>query len=381
VANAFAPRALKIGITLGLHREDESLWINGIKQNALNLAMAFQNSSYAHQVVLLNTTGVAITPALAWDQTRFPTRSFEDAKDDLDVLIELGGQISAEQTDYLKVRGTRIVSYCCGAEYVHNIQAMIFRRPLWTTIFSNQRYDAIWVIPQVAETSQGFFETLRRRKAQVAPFVWHPMALEGRSAALAHQGEYRPTGLPKRLTVMEPNIDVLKFCLYPTFIAERAFRETPEAIAFLHVLSADGMARESPEFIGMMSLLDIVRAGKASFIPPHDTPAFLAEYTDIVISHQWGLPLNYLYLEVCWQGYALVHNAHLCRDIGYFYPENDIEAGARALRVALETHDQAWEDYRARQRGLIDRFLATNRDLIADYDRLLFDLMAADPAP
>jgi hypothetical protein len=374
------PRPLRIGITLGLHHEGESLWVNGIKQNALNLAMAFQNSPHGHQVTLVNTTAVAITPSLPWDLQRFPTRPFTEVKDDLDLLIELGGQISAEQTDYLKARGTRVVSYCCGAEYVHNIQAMIFRRPLWSEIFCNQRYDALWVIPQVAETSLGFFETLRRRRAQIVPFVWHPMVLEAKASGLAHGGEYRPRSAAKRLSVMEPNIDVLKFCLYPTFIAERVFREIPERIEFLHVLSADTLARESPEFVGLMSLLEIVKAHKASFIGVYETPNFLAEYTDIVISHQWGLALNYIYLEVCWQGYALVHNAALCPELGYYYPENDLDAGARALRLAIETHDLAWEDYRRRQRRLIDQFLAGNPQLIEAYDRLAFEVMAAAPA-
>jgi len=381
VTDPFAPRALKIGITLGLHSEDESLWVNGIKQNALNLAMAFQNSPHAHQVALLNTTPVAITPALPWDLARFPTRPFAEAGDDLDVLIELGGQISAEQTDDLKRRDTRIVSYCCGPEYVHNVEAMIFRPSLGDALFCNQRYDALWVIPQVAETSQGYFETLRRRRSQVVPFVWHPMTLEARAASLPQGGEYRPTGAPKRLTVIEPNIDVVKFCLYPTLIAEQAFRAAPESIGFLHVLNATHLATQAPKFIGLMTLLDIVKAGKASFIGGYETPRALAELTDIVISHQWGLALNYLYLEVCWQGYALVHNAHLCREIGYFYPGADVAAGAEALLAAIHTHDLAWEDYRARQRRLIDRFLATNGDLIAAYDRLLFDLMAAEPTP
>ena len=29
-------KALRIGITIGLRSPDESLWVNGIKQNALN---------------------------------------------------------------------------------------------------------------------------------------------------------------------------------------------------------------------------------------------------------------------------------------------------------------------------------------------------------
>jgi hypothetical protein len=355
--------------------------VNGIKQNALNLALAFKNSPRRHGVWLVNTTDVAITPALPWSQAEFPTLSFREAKDDLDVMIELGGQLSPDEVDYLKRRGVRLVSYCCGAEYVQNIEAMIFRRPLWTELFCNRRYDQLWVIPQVAETSLGFFETLRRRPAIVAPFVWSPLALDQKTAALPQRGEYRPRGEAKRVAVMEPNLDVLKFCLNPILIAERVFRETPDRIGFVHVLRADGLAQGNPEFVALMRQLDLVRDGKISFVGAYDTPDFLVAHTDIVVSHQWGLALNYLYFDVCWQGYALVHNAHLCADIGYYYPESDLAAGAAALGAALDTHDDDWEGYRAKQRRLIGRFLATDPDLVEAYDALLSDLLASEPAP
>jgi hypothetical protein len=259
------------------------------------------------------------------------------------------------------------------------MEAMIFRRSLWSELFVNPFYDALWLVPQVAETSAGYFETLRRRPSRAVPFVWHPMALEARAADLPHGGVYRPHDGPRRLAVLEPNVDVLKFCLYPTFIAERAFREAPEEIAFLHVLSAKTLATESPEFIGIMSQLDIVKAGRASFIDSQETPTFLSAYVDLVISHQWGLPLNYLYFEVCWQGYPLVHNASMCPEIGYFYPDNDLERGKNALLHALRAHDRDADAYRARQRRYIDSFLATNPALSAHYDALLFELVAQPP--
>jgi len=110
-----SPRSLRIGITIGLHWEGESLWVNGIKQNALNLALAFKHSPHGHRVWLVNTTDIAITPALPWSLAEFPTLSFREAKDELDVMIELGGQLSPDEVDYLKRRGVRLVSYCCGA--------------------------------------------------------------------------------------------------------------------------------------------------------------------------------------------------------------------------------------------------------------------------
>lgn len=374
-------RPLNIGITIGMRSADESMWINGIKQNALYLAKLFKQSPLKHAVTLVNTTGIELGAGIPWDHTRFPVCDFEDAKDRLDVLIELGGQISDAQTQYLKARGTRVVSYCCGPEYMQMSEAMIFGRRLTDHVFINQHYDAIWVIPQVMETSAHFLATLRRLPVCEVPFVWDPMCLEMRTRDLPYEGQYRPRSGSKRLSIMEPNIDVLKFCLYPMFIAEQAYRHTKAAIAHLHVTNASHLASHCPEFIGIAQYLDIVRDGKASFVGRYDTPQFLSEHTDVVISHQWGLALNYFYFDVCWNGYPLVHNAHLCRQVGYYYPESNADEGALQLIYALEHHDEDWEGYLARQRREIRPYLATNMELVQRYDELLDKLMATEIRP
>lgn len=373
-------RGLHIGITIGLREAGESMWINGIKQNAIYLAKMFAHSPRAHRVTLVNTTDVSLDGALPWDRATFPTESFETVKDSLDVLIELGGQISGDQTDYLKRRGARLVSYCCGPEYVQNMESMLFSRGDVGPLFINPRYDEVWVIPQIVESSWHFFGALRRRPMRAVPFVWDPMCLEARSAHLPHAGEYRPRHQPKRLAVMEPNMDVFKFCMYPMLIADSAYRKVGDAIDRLYVTNSDHLATRSPMFISLAQTLDLVRDSRAAFAGRFDTPAFLSEHADIVISHQWGLALNYFYFDVCWQGFALVHNAHLCRDLGYFYPENDVEAGATQLVRAVEQCDVEWEAYRRLQRENIDRFLSTNTKLIASYDELLDQLMATPAA-
>jgi hypothetical protein len=369
-------KTLNIGITLGLQSADETLWNNGIKQNAVFLAETLKQCPAVGSVRLVNMTAIELGPRLPWDTQRWPTVNFEHAKDDLDVLIELGGQVDAGQTAYVKARGTRLVSYCCGFEYVHAMQAVLFGWPsLSPELYVNQRYDALWLIPQVAGISGAYFSTLRRRPAQVVPFVWDPMFVQERARALADSGEYRPRPGPRRLTVMEPNIDIVKFCLYPVFIAELAFRRRPDLVSFLHVTNAERLAKGSEEFAALMIQLDIVQAHKASFVGRFETPQFLAEMTDVVISHQWENALNYFYLEVCWQGFPLVHNANLCRELGYYYPGHDVEAGASQLLHAMQAHDTQWESYRDRQRALIGRFLPANPEVVARYDKLLRQTM------
>jgi hypothetical protein len=372
---------LRIGITIGLRHEAESAWINGIKQNAYALAQALLHCRQVSSVMLVNTTPVAITPQLPWDLQRMPTASWDDCKDDLDVLIELGGQIDAAQTGHLKRRGAWLVSYCCGFEYVHAMESVLFGTPgPGDGLFVNPRYDAIWAIPQVAPQNAAYFATLRRRPVQVVPFVWDPFFLTARAAAYPHEGCYiaKPAG-PRRLTVMEPNLNVVKFCLYPIFIAEEAFRRRPWLVSHLHVTNAERLARESREFFALMSQLDIVRQQRASFIGRFDTPQFLAEHTDAVISHQWENALNYFYLEVCWQGYPLVHNAHLCSDLGYYYPANDLDAGCTQLLAALDGHDARAADYLQQQRRLIARYLPGDPALTAAYEDLLARLVGEPP--
>jgi hypothetical protein len=369
-------QSLRIGITIGLHHEAETLWNNGIKQNAVFLAEALKHCPSVASVVLVNTTAVPITPALPWDQARWPTVSFQEAKDSVNLLIELGGQIDAAQTDYLKRRGARLVSYCCGCEYVQAMESMLFGKPLWgQNLFINQRYDDIWMVPQVANISQPYFEVLRRTEARPVPFVWSPLFLEERSRALPHAGIYQPHLGSRRLTVMEPNINVVKFCLYPILIAETAYRTRPDAIALLQVTNAERLAKENMEFITLMNQFDLVREHKAVFLGRHETPAFLAQNTDIVISHQWENPLNYFYLEACWQGYALVHNAHLCADLGYYYEGNDVALGSARVLEAIDMHDEQATCYRELQQKLIARYLPGNSVATAAYETLLLKLM------
>lgn len=97
----------------------------------------------------------------------------------------------------------------------------------------------------------------------------------------------------------------------------------------------------------------------------------------MVISHQWGNPLNYAYLEASWLGYPLVHNATLCQDLGFYYPGFDVQAGVSALEQACQvgqTGGISAADYRRDQRLALARFLATAPANVQAYDALIASL-------
>jgi hypothetical protein len=366
----------KIGITIGLTYSGESLWANGIKQNALALAHLLTNSERGHEVVILNTTPIALTPDLGWDLTNPRTHQLSEFDEHLNVLIALGGALSQQQVDAWRQKGCKVIAYKCGAEYVMSAQSILFGHKLSGPPHFARNLDAIWAIPQLALTTFEFHSALHRCPVTTVPFVWNPAMLEDFCSSLPNGGLYQASASAKRISVFEPNADVLKLCLYPILAAELAFRKKPEAIEHLYVVNGHGL-KCNPEFVGIMQHLDIVNSSRASFENRHTTAWFLSQYTDLVVSHQWGLPLNYLYLEVCWLGYPLIHNAQLCPDLGYYYPENKIDKAAELILQVIHSHDAEKHAYLARQRQLVARFLTTHPDNILAYDQLLDQLLKA----
>lgn len=367
---------LRIGITVGLRQPGEGLAESPLSQAAVFLSMTLARLHRVASVCLVNTTGIELLhdPRTVPEGVRLAR--FEDIKNDLDIVIEVGGQLGPQETDYMKRNNSRIVSFAHGPEYTLALQSVLFGNGAGGSLFINRRYDALWLTPAIANLSESFFTTLRRLPAQVAPFVWDSVFVEAANAGRPEKGRYTARPGPRRLTVAEPNTDVSRYCFYPVLIAEEAYRAAPELVSFLHVTHAERLATGSPTFVALMGLLDIVRHHKAAFIPGMPHLECLSQLTDVVIAHQLQVSIEYRHLEACWLGYPLVHNADACPDLGYYYPGNDVDEGARQLLHVLREHDGQHGAYLHRQRKRMERFQTYDAKVLREYTRLIDALMA-----
>ena len=100
----------------------------------------------------------------------------------------------------------------------------------------------------------------------------------------------------------------------------------------------------------------------------------LHNYTDIVVSHQWSNPLNYSYLDCFYLEYPLIHNAHMCKDAGYYYDSWNFDLAEEQLIQAMKFHDDNIEKYRYRCQKVLERFSPYNQTSIDIYDKLIDDL-------
>ena len=99
----------------------------------------------------------------------------------------------------------------------------------------------------------------------------------------------------------------------------------------------------------------------------------MSEHASIAVSHQWENNLNYVYFDLAWMGWPIVHNASLCKNIGYYYDEFNYEEGGNKLVEALN-HDSDLDNYIMKNRNAINPFLTTNIDLQNKYIKLISNL-------
>jgi len=73
-------------------------------------------------------------------------------------------------------------------------------------------------------------------------------------------------------------------------------------------------------------------------------------------------------------GYPLIHNSEFIRNLGYFYPDFDCQAGGEALVQAFKTHDSKLTEYKAQGAEFLKTLSIEHRPNIETYTREVLSL-------
>jgi hypothetical protein len=386
-----------IGVTIGLQKEFESIWINGIKMNAIFLANVLQQTG--HKVVLLDTSQKIkekeLNEKVVWDSKRFPVKNYWTEFKKIDVLIELGTSLRPTHLDEFKATGKnkKVIKYQCGNNYVIDMERVLFAKDPKAKIESSYfrgNVDEVWYVPQQGHQNHDYYRILNGLeddKVFAVPFVWDPMfidaACEGYSKHAVKKGAQtgspiylKPdTDRPLNICIYEPNMNVVKYALLPLLIAEEFKREGGN-IGLVNVMSGSKILKND-YFKSILYNLDLVNPGDTNLRTFNRKPVVetLANHADIVVSHQWENPLNYAYLDCLYLQYPLVHNADMIQDAGYYYPECDLKTASAQLKKAADTHGDNLESYNEQSEKVLTRYTVFNEKLVQTYKKLLDNLI------
>lgn len=345
---------LKVGISAVAVQNDVvgSFWMNGMTQNLVFLALLLQRERVVDEVHVVPIPDDARShePSVVFG---FKQMCLSDAIEKLDVLIEVGMRVPDEAVLAFQKRGGKIVSYVAGNSFVMNLEAIASHLEDRAEILPPFDFDAVWITPQHWHTNFSYAKYTKSKHVHQVSQIWDPIILRHGISRIQHNFFYKQrlkTGCS--IGIFEPNVNVLKTFHFPVLICEALYRQKPEAIA--HVYAANTVhLKQNLHFAEFFDCLDLLKAQKVTAETRFPVYELLGQFVDTVVAHHWENGLNYLYYDVLYGGYPLVHNSAFLKDVGYYFESFDVQSGAAALARAHEEHDAHLPRYQEQNRELL----------------------------
>ena len=389
---------IKIGISAAV---PSHMFNNGIHQNTLYFYDVLKHIGYTPYLVVTNTDYAKFkkSPPDGWNSSHYENvvNFSQMYRMGFHAMITFGVQISHIALQQLHHMGVKLVSYVCGNEYLINSESILYghgESGSFEQDKSNPRkslFDEVWLIPQMMELNECYKRTLSRcAKVIEAPFIWSPKGVEAiaekdgvtlNDFLYINAKKTTHDNKSKRLAIFDPNISIMKWFLPSFVLCERAYQLSPQNVDRIYITNAFrekiGDTLNAKKIENTVRYTDLFLDKRVFFEKRFITFEFMKTHADVAVFHQWGNPLNYIYLEMAWLGYPFVHNAHLCADLGYYYEGYNLEQGAEVLLHAIMKHDSVATEYLRVNRERVDRYLPTNVCLQQKYKKMFDDLFYA----
>ncbi len=344
------------------------LFTNGLNQNIVFLAELFED--LGHNVFLLlnqKRSDLKDSP----DHLRMVLDKELDQLPPIDMLLQAGWCLPAGGVDKLKKRNPSLRHV--HIHYGNRILADI-ERCGWNDSVSlpPHEVDEIWTSPHYEFSVEYFKIYYNNPKVFILPYIWAPTYMDIHEKIWNKGGftsQYDPSA-PKRLGILEPNLNLTKNCLPSIYICESAFRADPSSFERLRVYCSAKFTSKK-YFRSLMWNLDLQKEGKIEYLPRVKVSKIFSQQSNVIVSHQLLNALNYTYLEALYYNIPLVHNSEFIKEAGYYYRDYSLEQGSAQLRYALTHHDSRLDEYKSSAKEVLWRYSPENPEVKRSYTELL----------
>jgi len=330
-------KPIRVGITIA-HANDvpSVLWSNGIYQNIVYLALLMQK-----------LPGVEVNLiSYPFDQTvehpigqcfKIPTINERADALKMDIIVELGIRLEKDFTESYRKRG-KLVSYMAGNSAVMNFESLFLEGDAAArgSVVGMDDFDAVWITPQHMHTNAGI-SCMTAGPVEEVPHIWAPVAIEHAKASMGINPAFTKRPDKWSLGTFDPNINVVKSFHIPLLVADAAHRQSPDQIRRMMLFCTEHL-KGRQHFESYVARTSLAKAGKVTSEGRHGIVAMLGREVDAVITHQWENDLNYLYWDVLYLGYPLIHNSYRISEAGYYYRDFNPGDGGEMLLEALAKH-------------------------------------------
>jgi len=348
-------------IGLVIHK-GANLFTNGMTQNAYFIYQCLTRCGFSCQFVC-NETDPMPFPHKQLTVLSLPTINL----DSYSLFICCTRPLSSEIYDLCKEKRIPIVNFCCGNFFMADMEKFVGLTddtPLHSTFMA---HDETWLISSYA-FMKGYLRTLYRKPVYIVPHLWSSEVLTERARALSHVKEEaliykrRAKSKPKNavIVILEPNMYIYKNALLPLIASEVFFKKYGTNLTKVYTYN---MPTNTTVHSLLKTLTVPVESCKRLEMDQLMLKFNAMDEIPIFVSHHNNNALNYLYYELLYFGYPLVHNSLDLEGCGYFYGEHDFDGCAKQIMSALETHDHELGSYMHRGRRWLEKVDPLNEDV------------------
>lgn len=346
---------------------EKGLFCNGLQQNIVFLAELIKDLGHEPIIALSHSIDKCVDPPE--DILLIEHGEIKDLGH-VDYLLQTGWVVSKSYIDLLKNKNPNCKNI--HIHYGNRLLADVEQSKWDNTCIDAYRVDEVWVSPHY-EFSFSYFRTYyKTQKVFELPYIWDDKYIKIHESILNKDGktcQYNPQS-KKNIGVLEPNLNMTKNCIPSIFIANELMNQSEDLFHKMMVYCSSSI-RDKKYFRSLMWNLDIVKKGRITFADRKKVSLIFATESNVIISHQLLNALNYTYLEALYFNIPLIHNSEYIKSAGYYYPDYEIQLGAKALHEALTCHDKNLDRYKESAQEVLYRYSPKN-PLVKDRYRDLF---------
>jgi hypothetical protein len=165
------------------------------------------------------------------------------------------------------------------------------------------------------------------------------------------------------ILILESNFHIVKNAWIPIVAAEKLHKEYPDLIDQVYVFNYPEN-EHADRMIASLSIAPKVRKFKRLAIPEIlDHFNNNSESYPIFLSTQLYNSLNYIYYELLYYGYPLIHNSPQLDGCGYYYPEYDLTKCVTSILTAYKHHDKDVDVLKDKAKQYLERVNPLNTDV------------------
>jgi hypothetical protein len=322
---------IKIGITT---RKEMGVWSNGLDQNIFFLQEMLEEIGYDSILITEEEDGRFLFGKKV-------VKIDLDSVKNFDIILEVAHPLSDNLTNYFNSLGRPLIGIKYGNSFMLDLEGFISKNKsgLSTGVNLPYRNREIWVSDQFYKFKD-YYEVLCRAPVKVIPYIWDPSLLMANDEGLHLQPMRVERENLKKIAIVEPNLNIIKNCMIPLAICEMAYDKNSELIKEVLCFGSKHM-NENRVFMNYIKNLNIHKNKISSYEARYPIyKMFKNNLANTIVTTQLLNEQNYVYFEALFYKRNLVHNSPYFKDVGYYYPEYNVNLGSDKLLESVQNFDQ-----------------------------------------